>query len=111
MIRHAFATRAAFSRSIEGPSGRQRLQGRKPVALALSKLSWSRTFLGLGVREGHDGRQYTPVVETEYQKCLSAVLSRATMRAHRGSSATDGVVDFVVIVIVIILHSSDVLDR
>jgi hypothetical protein len=41
MIRQAFATRAAFSHSIEGPSGLQRLQGRKPVALALSRLSWS----------------------------------------------------------------------
>src|SRR5215510_14345079 len=41
------------------------------------------------MREGHDGRQYTPVVATEYQRWPSAVLSRATTRAHRGSSATD----------------------
>ena len=40
-VRHAFATIAAFSASSEGPSGLQRRQGRKPVALALSKLSWS----------------------------------------------------------------------
>ena len=36
-----------------------------------------------------DGRQYTPVVETLYQSCPSAALSRATMRAQRGSSATE----------------------
>ena len=39
MIRHAFATKAAFSHSIEGPSGLQRLQGRNPVAFALSRVS------------------------------------------------------------------------
>src|SRR5215831_16941006 len=50
--------------------------------------------MGLATRDGHDGRQYTPVVETEYQRWPSAVLSRATMRAHRGSSATDGGVGF-----------------
>src|SRR5215471_9204718 len=49
-----------------------------------------------------------PVVETEYQRCPSAVLSRATMSAHRGSSATDGVAGFGVLVgvAVIILHFS-----
>src|SRR5215471_18646137 len=54
-----------------------------------------------------------PVVETEYQRCPSAVLSRATMRAHRGSSATDGVAGFGVLVdvIVIILHSHMALDQ
>jgi hypothetical protein len=36
---HAFATRAAFSASGDRPSGLHRLQGRKPVAFALSKLS------------------------------------------------------------------------
>jgi hypothetical protein len=39
MIRHAFATKETFSASIEGPSGLQRLQGRQPVARALSKVS------------------------------------------------------------------------
>jgi hypothetical protein len=57
MILHALATRAAFSASIDRPSGLHRLQDRQPVAFALSKLSWSRTFSGLAVREGQDGRQ------------------------------------------------------
>ena len=57
MMRHALATRAAFSSSVDNPSGLQRLQGRKPVALALSRVSCSCTFFGLAVRDGHDGRQ------------------------------------------------------
>jgi hypothetical protein len=57
MIRHALARMAAFSASIESPSGLQRLQGRNPVALALAKVSCSCTFSGFAVREGHDGRQ------------------------------------------------------
>jgi hypothetical protein len=57
-------------------------------------VSYSATFVGLAVLEGHEGRQKTPVVDTEYQSRPSAVLSRATMRAQRGSSATDGAADF-----------------
>jgi hypothetical protein len=37
------------------------------------------------------------VVETEYQSSPSALLSRATMRAHRGSSATDREIGFEVV--------------
>jgi hypothetical protein len=33
-------------------------------------------------------------VDTEYQNWPSAILSRATIRAQRGSSATDGSLDF-----------------
>src|ERR1700688_2121321 len=81
---------AAFSPSIEIPSGLQRLHGRKPVALAAASVSCSWTFLRFAVRDGQDGRQYIPVVATEYQKQPSAVLSRATIRAQRGSSAISG---------------------
>ena len=38
MSRHALATTAALVASAEGPSGLQRLQARKPVALADSKV-------------------------------------------------------------------------
>jgi hypothetical protein len=34
-----------------------RLQGRKPVAFALSKVSWSWTFSGLAARDPHEARQ------------------------------------------------------
>jgi hypothetical protein len=61
----------------------------------------------LAVREAHDGRQYTPVVETEYQNCPSAALSRATTRAHRGSSVTEGsgALEILATIAVIILGS------
>ena len=41
----------------ESPSGLHRLQGRNPVARALSIVSCSVTFFGLAVRDGHEGRQ------------------------------------------------------
>src|SRR5215475_14001152 len=54
--------------------------------------------MGLATRDGQDGRQYTPVVETEYQSVPSAVLSRATMRCHLTSLATDEDIVFAVII-------------
>jgi hypothetical protein len=107
IMRHAFATSAAFSTSFDGPSGLQRRHARNPVALALARVGCSTTLPGLAVREGHDGRQYTPVVETEYQNCPSAVLSRATTRAQRGSSATEasGILEVLASIAVIILDS------
>ena len=66
------------------------LAGRKAGRLAPASVLCSWTFSGLAVRDGQEGRQYTPVVATEYQKHPSAVLSRATMRAQRGSSAISG---------------------
>jgi hypothetical protein len=53
---------------------------------------------GFATRDGQDGRQYTPVVATEYQNQPSAVLSRMTMRSHLTSSATDEDVGFGVII-------------
>ena len=38
-------------------SGRQRLQARKPVALAAANVAWKATFFGFAPLEGHDGRQ------------------------------------------------------
>jgi hypothetical protein len=61
------------------------LQGRKPAAAASAHVTWNRTFSGRAGREGQDGRQYTPVVLTEYTKVPSADASRATTAAHRGS--------------------------
>jgi hypothetical protein len=42
-------------------------------------------FAGFARRDGQDGRQYTPVVWTEYQNVPSADLSRAVTCAHLGS--------------------------
>src|ERR1700686_2343227 len=79
---------AAFSASIEGPSGWHRLHGRKPVAFASASVSCSCTFFGLAVRGGHEGRQKKPVVPTEYQNFPSAARSRARTRTQRGSFVT-----------------------
>nr|WP_276602649.1 hypothetical protein [Nannocystis pusilla] len=43
----------------------QRLHARNPAASASATVAWKATFSGRGVREAHDGRQYTPVVTTE----------------------------------------------
>ena len=56
--------------------------------------------MGLATRDGQDGRQYTPVVETEYQNRPSAVLSRAMTRSHLTSSVTDEDIGFAVIIFV-----------
>jgi hypothetical protein len=46
------------------PSGRHRLQARKPAARASSAVPKKATFSRRGKREAHDGRQKTPVVAT-----------------------------------------------
>jgi hypothetical protein len=56
--------------------------------------------MGLATRDGQDGRQYTPVVETEYQKWPSAVLSRVTTRSHLASSAMDEDIGFGAIIFI-----------
>lgn len=38
-------------------SGRQRLQGRKPLASALAAVWWNSTFLNFGLGAGQMGRQ------------------------------------------------------
>src|SRR4030088_2513340 len=85
MSLQAFATIAVFAASMEMPPGLQRRQARKPAASAATMLSCSRTFFGLARRDGHEGLQKMPVVATEYQNVPSAVLSRVTMLAQRGS--------------------------
>src|SRR6202040_4442900 len=85
MRRQTFATIAAFSASTERPSGLQRLQARKPVALAASRVSWNLTFLGFAALEGHEGRQKNPVFSAGGQKCAGAVLSGGGRRAWRGA--------------------------
>src|SRR5690606_12078265 len=50
-----------------------------------SGLAWKRTFSGRARREAQVGRQYTPVVRTEYQNRPSAAGSRASTAAQRGS--------------------------
>ncbi len=57
MSRHALVMSAAFATAAAGPSGLHRLQGRKPVRRASSRVAWMVTFLGLQPREGQDGRQ------------------------------------------------------
>ncbi len=58
-------------------SGRQRRQGRKPAASAAAAQAKNAQFSGRGVRAGHTGRQYTPVLVTPVKKRPSNLASRA----------------------------------
>ena len=86
MMRQASVTSAAWCDSALVWRGLQRWQGRNPARSASSQLPWNRTFSGRGVRDAQLGRQYTPVVCTEYQKVPSAAALRATTAAQRGSA-------------------------
>jgi hypothetical protein len=61
------------------------LHGLNPARIASAPDRWNWTFSGRAIREGQEGRQYTPVVLTEYTKAPSASRARATTAAHRGS--------------------------
>ncbi len=63
--RHSPATSAACGLAGSGRSGWQRLHGLKPARSASAAVAWNATFSGRARREGHEGRQYTPVLRTE----------------------------------------------
>ena len=86
MMRQASVTSAAWCDSAVAWRGLQRWQGRNPARSASSQLAWNSTFSGRGVRDAQLGRQYTPVVCTEYQNVPSAPALRATTAAQRGSA-------------------------
>src|SRR5512136_85450 len=60
----------------------QRLHGRNPAALAAAVDVKKRTLSRRGRRDGHDGRQNTPVVVTAYQNAPSKRASRALVARH-----------------------------
>ena len=76
---------AARASAADAWCGRQRLQARKPAASAAAQSAWKATFSGRARRDGQEGRQYTPVVLTEYTKRPSCMASRASTAAQRGS--------------------------
>src|SRR5579863_546452 len=66
--------------------GLHRRQARYPARSASSGLAKKRTFSRRGRRAAHDGRQYTPVLETAKTNSPSCRASRATTAFQRGSS-------------------------
>src|SRR6516164_3838398 len=86
IARQASATIAVRRSASDVSFGRQRLHGRKPARSASAGLGWKRTFSRRGRRAPQDGRQYTPVVSTEYQNRPSAPASRRSTARQRASS-------------------------
>src|ERR1700757_4214321 len=68
--------------------GRQRRQARNPACSAASGRAKNWTFSRRGRRAAHDGRQYTPVVETAKTNCPSWHASRETTAFQRGSAVS-----------------------
>src|SRR5580700_5830811 len=65
--------------------GRQRRQARYPARSASSGRAKKCTFSRRGRRAAHDGRQYTPVLETANTNSPSRAASRAITELQRGS--------------------------
>src|SRR5215469_610899 len=66
--------------------GRQRMHSRKPADSASCGRGKNVTFSRRGRRDGHDGRQYTPVEDTANTNLPSLSPSRSTTDCQRASS-------------------------
>src|SRR5438045_9160208 len=64
------------------PRGRKRKEATKPAPAALSGLRKKVTFSRRGRRDGHEGRQYTPVEDTAKTKRPSWLGSRLMTASH-----------------------------
>src|ERR1022692_1587450 len=81
--RQIFSTSSEWASRVRSRSGVQRRQGRKPARSAASRRWKKITFSRRGRREGHNGRQYTPVVITAKKKTPSMWVSRVSSASQK----------------------------